>query len=69
VAAALTYEELVAKAMPADGELIEFDGQNCNDYDEDANCGGWDGVSNRCQCGNRRVYWSQFRDAVYAVAD
>jgi len=21
-------------------------------------CGGWDGESRRCDCGNRRVYWA-----------
>lgn len=31
----------------------EFDGnENC-----DESCRGWDGLSNRCDCGNRRVYW------------
>lgn len=29
-----------------------FEGQNC-----DGPCNGWDGVSNRCECGNRRVSW------------
>ena len=33
------------------GDLISFDGQNCDD------CDGWDGFSNRCACGNRRVSW------------
>lgn len=39
--------------------LIEFDGMNCNDYKEDheIECGGWDGESRRCECGNRRVSW------------
>lgn len=39
--------------------LIEFDGMNCNDYKEDheVECGGWDGESRRCECGNRRVSW------------
>jgi hypothetical protein len=23
------------------------------------NCSGWDGVSHRCDCGNRRVYWER----------
>ena len=67
----MTYEEKVAKAV-ADlaGGLTEFDGMNCNDYAEDDNhCGGWDGVSRRCQCGNRRVYWDEIGDHLYAVAD
>jgi hypothetical protein len=38
---------------------IEFDGMNCNDYPDDDHfeCGGWDGESRRCECGNRRVSW------------
>ena len=67
-----TYEELVAEAQVQIGpdELIEFDGMNCNDYD-DAGCGGWDGKSRRCSCGNRRVYWQLSLDgkSVSAVAD
>lgn len=43
-------------------EVDEFEGMNCNDYlAEDALndefCTGWDGVSSRCDCGNRRVQW------------
>ena len=38
-------------------ELIEFDGMNCNDFDNNY-CDGWDGYSRRCSCGNRRVEWS-----------
>lgn len=30
-----------------------FDGQDCC-----GDCRGWDGVSNRCDCGNRRVCWA-----------
>jgi hypothetical protein len=35
----------------------DFDGMNCNDYKDDSedSCGGWDGTSRRCYCGNRRV--------------
>ena len=33
----------------------DFEGWNCNEY-EDV-CSGWDGVSTRCNCGNRRVEW------------
>jgi hypothetical protein len=36
----------------AEEELHSFYG---DDYCED--CGGWDGVSRRCECGNRRVEW------------
>jgi hypothetical protein len=35
----------------------EFEGMNCNDYDEGTFCSGWDGESRRCDCGNRRVSW------------
>lgn len=35
----------------------EFNGANCDDYDETRGCKGWDGESRRCQCGNRRVAW------------
>ena len=41
-----------AKVDAANCGLIDFDGQNCDD------CGGWDGESRRCDCGNRRVYWA-----------
>lgn len=37
-----------------DGRYTDFDGNNC---DEDRNCLGWDGMSHRCDCGNRRVSW------------
>lgn len=32
--------------------FIEIDDANCED------CSGWDGLERRCDCGNRRVYWS-----------
>ena len=65
-----TFEELVAEQMPGEGEFIEFDGFNCNDVgDPDAEpCPGWDGISHRCECGNRRVSWEQEGDEVYARA-
>ena len=39
------------------GGCDTFVGMNCNDYldEEDFECDGWDGVSRRCDCGNRRV--------------
>jgi hypothetical protein len=49
----IRFEELVAEAQQAD-EYIYFNGQNCDD------CSGWDGISHRCDCGNRRVCW--YRD-------
>ena len=38
-------------------DCIDFDGNNCNEVEEDADCSGWDCVDRRCQCGNRRVSW------------
>lgn len=35
----------------------DFNGHNCDDFDEGRACKGWDGESRRCQCGNRRVSW------------
>lgn len=50
-----------------DGGYFDFNGQNC-----DGPCSGWDGVSHRCDCGNRRVSWESsggFKDLyVYAEA-
>ena len=46
----IRFEELVAEAQQSD-ELYSFNGQNCDD------CSGWDGISRRCDCGNRRVGW------------
>lgn len=70
-----TAEEAVAAAITNIGDdYIEFEGMNCNDYgDELDECGGWDGTSRRCDCGNRRVSWStdQFDNGkfyAYAVA-
>jgi hypothetical protein len=40
------------KRLAEVGGWHEFQGQNC-----EGDCAGWDGHSNRCQCGNRRVYW------------
>lgn len=61
-----------AQGLDENGHIIwvEFADWNCNDYvdghdeteddDEDAElCRGWDGKSPRCDCGNRRVYWSE----------
>ena len=62
--------EAARKAVVDAEDLIEFDGQNCNDDDENW-CPGWDGESHRCACGNRQVYWSAFKNddgTFYAVA-
>jgi hypothetical protein len=62
------YEALVAKAleeMQAGGGFVSFDG---DEFCE--GCRGWDGMSRRCDCGNRRVEWVTFDDdsGVYAEA-
>lgn len=46
------------------GEFVSFSGQNCDD------CIGWDGVSRRCSCGNRRVSWTcdAWSTQIYAEA-
>lgn len=48
--------------------LVDFEGMNCNDWEY--KCGGWDGVSRRCDCGNRRVYWETFKrdDGTFGAA-
>lgn len=38
--------------------LIDFSGQNCEDE-----CNGWNPQHHRCECGNRRVSWSESYDA------
>ena len=49
--------------------FIDFEGQNCEDE-----CAGWNPHQRRCECGNRRVSWSEgynsdFRDMdIYAEA-
>lgn len=53
-------QEAILNQFPPSGGLIGFNGQNCEDarYIDDApDCGGWDGYSRRCDCGNRRVSW------------
>jgi len=46
--------DLAIKDKVKEGVLHSFSGEdNCE------NCGGWDGVSRRCECGNRRVSWTQ----------
>jgi hypothetical protein len=48
-------------------KFINFKGKNCNDYnsdsDTDTECYGWDGMSNRCYCGKRRVDWEKDGDS------
>jgi hypothetical protein len=55
---------VAAQAEAADSfDYVEFDGMNCNDYGDDTQCGGWDGSSHRCGCGNRRVSWSTMQNS------
>ena len=58
-----TKEEAIS-AAEASGWVDEFDGQNCNDWldDDKPECLGWDGLSRRCDCGNRRVSWVAYKD-------
>ena len=73
----LTKEEAITAAEKSVGDgYVKFDGMNCNDYLDDnaIECEGWDGVSRRCDCGNRRVYWTTYGDdstgyTAYAVAN
>jgi len=39
------------KEMENSLDFVDFEGNNCEE------CAGWDGLSDRCECGNRRVYW------------
>lgn len=58
-----TEDEAIANGnVQAAAYLVEFEGQNCDDWD-DVGCAGWDGESRRCDCGNRRVYWVTEQEA------
>ena len=66
----IAFEKEVAKREAEIGDdYIGFDGQNCEDE-----CAGWNPADHRCECGNRRVSWtdgwsSDFRDmSIYAEA-
>jgi len=50
---------------PSGGEWHSFAGSDACD----AACRGWDGVSRRCDCGNRRVYWDTSENPPFARAD
>ena len=59
------FDRLVSEAIASKGcELFDFEGKNCDE------CPGWDGISRRCECGNRRVCWqlSYYGDYVYGEA-
>jgi hypothetical protein len=63
------YKQLVDEKLKQGGPFFEFEGWNC--HDADLECEGWDGMSSRCQCGNRRVSWVLTDDnsSVYGEAD
>jgi len=44
-------EQILPLLLDDDFESFGFEGENC-----DTSCG-WDGMSRRCHCGNRRVSW------------
>jgi len=66
----IAFNKEVAKRESEIGEeYIDFSGQNC-----EGECDGWNPKEHRCQCGNRRVSWtegysSSFKDmTIYAEA-
>ena len=67
------YEKLVKEKIESGDGPFEFNGWNCHDLDESWNdgipCDGWDGVSRRCNCGNRRVDWILSDCATYVYAE
>lgn len=60
---------VTTKENEIEDNFIDFSGQNCEDE-----CAGWNPKQRRCECGNRRVSWSEgynsdFRDMeIYAEA-
>jgi hypothetical protein len=70
VANDIAFQKEVSRREAEIGDgYIGFDGQNCDDE-----CAGWNPVDRRCECGNRRVSWtegwsSDFRNMdIYAEA-
>jgi hypothetical protein len=69
VANDIAFNEEVSKKVAEIGTgYISFSGQNCEDE-----CAGWNPQDRRCECGNRRVSWtdeySDFRNMeIYAEA-
>lgn len=58
----------MANSLSPEEDYIEFSGWNCNDYG-DNECFGWDGISRRCECGNRRVGWVAEKTKIDGVYD
>lgn len=55
IANSIAYDEAITikqKELTETHTYIDFNGS-----DDCENCLGWDGISRRCQCGNRRVSW------------
>ncbi len=67
IANEISFIEECERRDKGDGP-IDFDGQNCDE------CDGWTPGNRRCDCGNRRVSWSEcyghsFKDPqIYAEA-
>lgn len=59
----LQLVDIRCKTIKDNDELIEFEGKNCDE------CNGWDGVSRRCQCGNRRVDWEYDYNELFLLDD
>lgn len=63
----IAKDEAIAAHAKAGG-FVSFSGE-----DDCEGCSGWDMKSNRCECGNRRVYWESDGDfesmSVYAAAN
>jgi len=56
-------ELIKEKINENDSAWFDFDGQNCHEWGYGGHdCKGWDGVSRRCHCGNRRVSWEYDSD-------
>lgn len=70
----MTDNEILNKLLEKESGPFDFDGNNCSDVDGSWNdgmaCGGWDGESRRCGCGNRRVTWvlSDCKTYIYGEA-
>jgi hypothetical protein len=54
-----TADEAIENAVNDHEEpVINFEGMNCNFIGQDKECEGWDKVSKRCHCQNKRVAWT-----------
>jgi hypothetical protein len=57
------FEKEIVPSIKAGEYFQGFDQDNCED------CKGWDGLDYRCECGNRRVYWSYIEGLWMPEAD